>query len=211
MPLEILGRIAGLDAPFSPADGFDTCGRALLAARVAALGIACFWAGRTTSSARARVEALLIVAAFAASLAVRVAFLPFLVVAVVGSARTAWTWGAWAGVIACTVAGALVSAPTAQPDAMLSPPDHNPALELLRWAEADNAFRARFWATQWAARERTPGPGSLALARAYRALGHAEEARRVAERVAAEGDAPAREDAAALLRSWVVEGKPGGP
>jgi FimV-like protein len=93
---------------------------------------------------------------------------------------------------------------------MLSPPDHNPALELLRWAKADNAFRARFWAAQWAARERTPGPGNLALARAYRALGHAEEARRVAERVAAEGDPPAREDAAALLRSWVVEGKPGG-
>jgi hypothetical protein len=85
MPLEILGRIAGLDAPLSPADGFDACGRALLAARVAALGIACLGA-RSKSATRWRIEGPALVATFAASLVLRVAFLPFLLVAVVSSA-----------------------------------------------------------------------------------------------------------------------------
>jgi FimV-like protein len=150
------------------------------------------------------------VAAFAASLVVRVGLLPFLLVALVASERTARSRGAWAAVTAMVVvAGALASRPGTEPDAVLAPGEHNPAREMLRWAETDNAYRTRFWAAQWAARERTPGAGSLALARALRAVGDDLEARAVAERVAAEGDPAAREEAAALLRAWSAEGKPG--
>jgi hypothetical protein len=210
MPLEILGRIAGLDAPLSPADGFDACGRALLAARIAALGIVYFGAG-SRSAACWRFTAPALVAAFAASLVVRVAFLPFLLFALVASARAARTWAPWAAVIAAVVAGALVSRAGTEPDAVLSPGEHNPATEMLRWAAKDNPYRARFWAAQWASRERVPGPGHLALARAYRALDHDVEAHGLAERVAAEGDAAAREQAAALLQAWSLEGQPERP
>jgi cytochrome c-type biogenesis protein CcmH/NrfG len=211
MTLGILGRIAGLDAPLSPADGFDTCGRALIVARVAALGIACFASGTgSRAEGRRRIEAAALAAAFAASLVVRAAFLPFLVVAVVASARTAVTWGAWAAVIALVVTGAAASPRAIEPDALLSPQEHNPATELLRWVVNDNPYRARFWAAQWASRERIPGPGHLALARAYRVLGREVEARGVAERVVAAGDAGAREEATALLHAWAIEDEPGG-
>jgi hypothetical protein len=210
MPLEILGRIAGLDAPLSPADGFDACGRALLAARVAALGIACLGAG-SRSGARWRIEASALVAAFAASLVVRAAFLPFLLFALVASPRTARSWGVWAAVIALVAGGAVASRGAGEPDAILSPGEHNPAAEMLRWVANDNPYRARFWAAQWAGRERVPGPGSLALARVYRTLGRDAQARGVAELVAAEGESPEREQAAALLRAWSLEGKPVGP
>jgi FimV-like protein len=210
MPLEILGRIAGLDAPLSPADGFDACGRALLAARVAALGIACLGT-RSKSATRWHIEGPALVATFAASLVLRVAFLPFLFVAVVSSAYAGRWRGAWVAVVALVAAGALASPSATEPDAVLSPLEHNPAGEVLRWADNDNAYRVRFWAAQWAARERVPGAGHLALAGAYRALGHDDEARRVATRVAEDGESPAREDAAALLRSWTAGGSPGAP
>ncbi len=211
-----LSALAGVEAPLGPLSAFAPGGKALLLARVVLLAAA--FAGAASppphpESARggdgARAGALrglaLVGAAFVASLAVQGAFLPFagLAAIVVFRSRSRAILGAGlGGLLGCLGLLAFQLRPM--------PPEveRGPAADTVFLAAHDNAFRAQAAARRWSALEGpSPSVGAmtagLALARIARSLGHDQEARRLAERVALESpDAELRGQARALLEAW---------
>jgi hypothetical protein len=187
-------------APFSARDG---AGNALLYARCVLLATT-WWVAATRGGVRDQRWVAVVGAGFVASLEARGLFVPFVVLSLVAIARSgrAQVLSFAVGAVCLCVATTLLPA-RVEPLDDLMVTDADPAVETIRWSGRDNVFRARFWAIRWAATERTPGEGHLALARADWAVGRTEEARKIAARVAVTAtDEVARQQASAQLAVW---------
>ncbi|HXX67243.1 MAG TPA: hypothetical protein VEK07_08680 [Polyangiaceae bacterium] len=194
----------GLDAPLATFDAHGPCGPALLGARGVLLAAA--WWSQATREAPGRQRWIAAVgAAFIASLEARGLLLPFALLSMFAMARSPRTLAIAAVTVVLCFLAAARPAPSPVIDDLLRA-DADPVALTRFWSMRDNAYRARFWAARWAAAEHDPGEGRLALARADWALGHVDEARRLAAQVVAGAtDGAARQLASAQLAAWVDE------
>jgi hypothetical protein len=199
--LDVLRSMAGVDAPLAPFSAIDRCAGSLLLAAIGLLGAA-WWAAVVRDDTHGRRLLAWAGAGLVATMSIRGLFVPFVVVAVFAAARTSRTLAAASAALVLAVLIATVwpaEPPARDPFAATT----NPAAETLRWSRLGNFFWTRYWAAQWSSLEPEPGAGHLALARASWALGHDDDARRIATQVTTRaGDPEMRAQAAAVLATW---------
>lgn len=200
----------GLDAPLTPFDTHGAPGQAALLCARGLLLASVWWVHATRGDPDDRRGDIspsawiaVVGAGFIGSLVARALFFPFALLSLVAVARSPRALLIASVILVLGLLAGARPGTRGEPYDLLRS-DANPADQTRLWSTRDNAFRARFWAEQWAATEGNPGEGRLALARADWALGHAEEARRLAAQVAAEApDGVVRQRASAQLTAWI--------
>jgi hypothetical protein len=199
--LNVLRSLGGLDVPLAPFSTATGCAGALLLARLGPV-TAAWWAAIARDDTMGRRWLGWAGAGFVASLAFRGLFVPFAVVAILAAARAARALAAvGAALVLAILMAALWPARMLAPDPL--PATTDPVAETLEWSRRDNPFWTHYWAAQWSSRETEPGAGRLALARASWALGHHDEALRIATQLATGAPDPGtRKEAAAALAAW---------
>ncbi len=209
----VAGLCLGRAGPMTAADLFQPLqaqvhGQGpLVFARLALVLEAALCLPRVPRRRRALLAALL-AAAFVASWAAELALvaLALAVVAVALQARArpappAWPRPLLAGVVVAAAAAAVALA--ARPPPPAPPVDARGAA--LAWLARDNPWRALPAARAWAGAEKTPGAGTVCLARVAARLGDGDVARGLLGRVLKDGsDAAAREDAKRVLATLVA-------
>jgi hypothetical protein len=199
--LDVLRSLAGLDVPMAPFSTTAGCAAALLLARLGPV-TAAWWAAIARDDTTGRRWLAWAGASFVVSLSFRGLFIPFALVSLLAAARASQALAAaGAGLVLAVVLAALWPARVSAPDPL--PAATDPVAETLEWARRDNLFWTHTWAARWSARETEPGAGRLALAHASWALGHHDEARRIAAQLATgAADPGTRKEAADAIAAW---------